>query len=224
MEVAGLMYHEFVVIGRQNGSDPKNVDTWDDGMTLICDPWSEEIYPLSEFQNKQKSNAPIPMYTFSPEGIKINTNHYLSGRPKILSSTIHYAQDNDQGVKKSVQTLITIKKAENPRRDYDEAVKQYKIGEKEKAIQLFNQALRGYQKKSSSFKEEAFCYSGLASCHRDNGNYHQALEDCMEAKLLFSNGGLINKSPELSKLLIKLNDIESRLMQNEEPAKITKSI
>ena len=220
VEIASLMYHEFVVIGRQNGSDPNNVDTWDDGTTLICDPWSEEIYPLSEFQNKQKSNAPIPMFSVDPEGIKINPNHYLSGRPQILPSTIHYAQHNDNGVKKSVQALISIKKTDNPRRIYDEAIKQYRVGEKEKAIQLFNQALKGYQKKSSSFKEQALCYSGLASCHRDKGNCNKALEDCIEAKLLFIESGLTEKSPELSKLLMKLNDIESQVMQNEERVKI----
>lgn len=39
--------HEFVVIGRDPNSDPNDINTWGKN-ALVCDPWSNKIYPVSE--------------------------------------------------------------------------------------------------------------------------------------------------------------------------------
>lgn len=222
VELAELDHHTFVIIGRLEGSDPNDSDTWDNkGQTIVCDPWSKEIYPLNEFKNKQKNNLPIPMYIFSnQESILndvhyqpiLNDVHYLSGSPKIKASTIHYEQrqGNPNAHENSVGALIQIKKSENPKLDYDKAVKLYNAGDVDEASRLFYRALNGYKKAASSLKQQAHCYSGLASCCRDKSDYGQAMDCCNEAKALFSQCGLTEASPELSKFFTKLQGIESK--------------
>lgn len=89
VEVAELSNHYFIVIGRKQDSHLSDFTTWydDRNRTVILDPWSEEIYQLSEFRKKQKNNKPIPMYDFYEEDKKlkkrISDAYYLSGDPII---------------------------------------------------------------------------------------------------------------------------------------------
>lgn len=50
--------HNLVVIGRESGSNPEDISTWGDS-AVICDPWAERAYPLSDFKEMQKPENDI---------------------------------------------------------------------------------------------------------------------------------------------------------------------
>lgn len=45
--------HNLVVLGRNKSSDPNDSSTWGPD-AVVCDPWAEKIYLLSEFKEMQK--------------------------------------------------------------------------------------------------------------------------------------------------------------------------
>ncbi|WP_203108388.1 hypothetical protein [Legionella bononiensis] len=47
--------HALLVLGRKSDSDPADISTWGDE-ALICDPWANMIYPVSQFRAKQTLN------------------------------------------------------------------------------------------------------------------------------------------------------------------------
>ncbi|KTD44492.1 hypothetical protein [Legionella quateirensis] len=47
--------HALLVLGRTSDSDPTDISTWGDE-ALICDPWANMIYPVSQFRAKQALN------------------------------------------------------------------------------------------------------------------------------------------------------------------------
>ncbi|HAU1574335.1 TPA: hypothetical protein JBI85_11355 [Legionella pneumophila] len=50
--------HCLIVIGRVSGSDPNDISTWGEE-AVICDPWAEKAYPLSEFREMQNPDNDI---------------------------------------------------------------------------------------------------------------------------------------------------------------------
>lgn len=54
--------HIFLVVGRAKNSDPHMPETWGEG-AYISDPWSNSVYPASEYLNKTKN-----YYSTEPEG------------------------------------------------------------------------------------------------------------------------------------------------------------
>ncbi|HAT1981144.1 hypothetical protein [Legionella pneumophila] len=50
--------HCLIVIGRVSGSDPNDISTWGED-AVICDPWAEKAYPLSEFRVMQSPDNDI---------------------------------------------------------------------------------------------------------------------------------------------------------------------
>ncbi|HGK6652029.1 TPA: hypothetical protein ACJ5DZ_003124, partial [Legionella pneumophila] len=50
--------HCLIVIGRVSGSDPNDISTWGEE-AVICDPWAEKAYPLSEFRKMQSPENDI---------------------------------------------------------------------------------------------------------------------------------------------------------------------
>lgn len=196
VEVAQLKFHEFVVIGRKENSDPNNLSTWGDA--VICDPWSDEIYTSSEFLEKQKTNKPIPMYTFGgPTGLQESSVYYLCGNPEIVSPTNEANSNNNQYVtdKISLAALLELKKLENPRALYDKGVQLFKSGNLQQACNAFHKAFDLY----TGFKERALCCSGLASCYRDLNCYEMAIHYCDKAKTLYEKSGLASDSAEIKK-------------------------
>lgn len=47
--------HSLIVIGRAPNSNPKDMTTWGD-KAIICDAWTNQIYPASNFRQMQKEN------------------------------------------------------------------------------------------------------------------------------------------------------------------------
>ena len=45
--------HNLVVIGRKSKSNPEDISTWGSS-AVVCDPWAEKAYPLSDFLEMQK--------------------------------------------------------------------------------------------------------------------------------------------------------------------------
>ncbi len=48
--------HAFLVLNRQEGSDPHNPLTWGDD-AYICDPWANKLYPAKDYQQSLKGCA-----------------------------------------------------------------------------------------------------------------------------------------------------------------------
>ncbi|WP_392538659.1 hypothetical protein [Legionella sp. 227] len=46
--------HAFLVVGRKKNSHPKQPETWGED-AVICDPWSNEVYPASEYLAQTKN-------------------------------------------------------------------------------------------------------------------------------------------------------------------------
>ncbi|ASQ46728.1 hypothetical protein [Legionella clemsonensis] len=46
--------HVLLVVGRLKGSDPEKPETWGQN-AYICDPWSNEVYPASEYLSRTKN-------------------------------------------------------------------------------------------------------------------------------------------------------------------------
>lgn len=51
--------HGFLVIGRAKDSDPNQPETWGNN-AYICDPWSNQVYPASEYRTQLKNFFSIP--------------------------------------------------------------------------------------------------------------------------------------------------------------------
>lgn len=64
-------------------------DPFNKNEAVVCDVWSEEIYPLSELEFKQKNNPDIPCVLMVSPGTILfyRALHYLSGEIKIVSHT-----------------------------------------------------------------------------------------------------------------------------------------
>lgn len=50
--------HNLVVIGREGKSNPEDISTWGSS-AVVCDPWAEKAYPLSDFLEMQKPEHDI---------------------------------------------------------------------------------------------------------------------------------------------------------------------
>lgn len=50
--------HNLVVIGRKDKSNPEDISTWGSS-AVVCDPWAEKAYPLSDFLEMQKPEHDI---------------------------------------------------------------------------------------------------------------------------------------------------------------------
>lgn len=50
--------HNLVVIGRKNKSNPEDISTWG-ASAVVCDPWAEKAYPLSDFLEMQKPDHDV---------------------------------------------------------------------------------------------------------------------------------------------------------------------
>lgn len=46
--------HVLLVVGRKKGSDARKPETWGDE-AYICDPWSDDVYPASEYLSRTKN-------------------------------------------------------------------------------------------------------------------------------------------------------------------------
>lgn len=64
--------HVLVVIGRRPDSDRGNVSTWGPD-AVVCDPWANKVYPLSEFPRMQQPENNVEL-RFVAKGA-----HYLQG-------------------------------------------------------------------------------------------------------------------------------------------------
>ncbi|MCW8419028.1 hypothetical protein OQJ18_02565 [Fluoribacter dumoffii] len=67
--------HVVLVVGREKGSDPRKPETW--GKTAyICDPWSDEVYPASEYLSRTKN-----YYQEYDKALDVFTNHVEDFNP-----------------------------------------------------------------------------------------------------------------------------------------------
>lgn len=141
-----LTNHSLLVIGRPKDTHNAKPNTWGKD-TLICDLWSDQIYPASSLYEKQKTDKDIPYYTVvgDPGSQKLvigNTlfkSHYLAGTP-----TIYTGQDNDnydrllmeivamdrefianRELKKSAATQRTLQNARKKMNDNDNTVEEF---------------------------------------------------------------------------------------------------
>lgn len=67
--------HVVLVVGRQKGSDPKKPETWGKD-AYICDPWSDDVYPASEYLSRTKN-----YYQKYDEVLDVYTNHIEDFNP-----------------------------------------------------------------------------------------------------------------------------------------------
>ena len=61
-----------VVIGRDPGSSPLDMRTWGKN-AIMCDPWADEVYPLSDVRKFQQPEKDVKVFIGS------EPKHYLSG-------------------------------------------------------------------------------------------------------------------------------------------------
>ncbi|PWY55452.1 hypothetical protein DGG96_11780 [Legionella qingyii] len=67
--------HVVLVVGRQKGSDPRKPETWGKD-AYICDPWSDDVYPASEYLARTKN-----YYQTYDEVLDTYTNHVEDFNP-----------------------------------------------------------------------------------------------------------------------------------------------
>ena len=77
--------HVFVVVGRQDGSNSADPSTWGPD-AVICDPWANKVYPVSEWSENQRSENNVPLAYGAGDG------HYLCG---VLASCIRLGTKMD---------------------------------------------------------------------------------------------------------------------------------
>lgn len=87
-ELVSINDHIMVVIGRENGTDENNVNTWGNN-AVICDPWSGKFYEATKLPLVQEYGEKIftiSGITSDHDAITVTegTNNYLDGTAKIL--------------------------------------------------------------------------------------------------------------------------------------------
>ena len=101
--------HAFLVVGRKKGSNPANPGTWGKD-AYISDPWSDMVYPATEYLSKTKN------YYNTPKGVEDYTNHIEDFNPAkhrlqpMANQNTHYirtTQSEDHLLK--VKTLFKTK-------------------------------------------------------------------------------------------------------------------
>jgi hypothetical protein len=68
--------HNVVILGRSKASDPNDISTWG-ANAVVCDPWAEKTYLLSEFQEMQKIENDVRYAPICYQ--KVHPQPYLSG-------------------------------------------------------------------------------------------------------------------------------------------------
>lgn len=68
--------HNVVIIGRSKASDPNDISTWG-ANAVVCDPWAEKTYLLSEFHEMQKIENDVRYAPICYQ--KVHPKPYLSG-------------------------------------------------------------------------------------------------------------------------------------------------
>lgn len=195
VEIVTLEFHELILIGRKRGN-PNDISTWIDEKNegYFLDPWANEIYPVSDLPVK-KTSPIIPFYSFGgPSGLTLNTVHYLSGNPRVLSCTNHYKDQDDISIK------ALINKKDEPKFIYAKGISAFKKQNYSQAAQEINRALIIFLQNNSSV-EAATCYSTLASCYRELKQYEEAINCCSNAINLTRK-----QDGECSQEMIKLNE------------------
>lgn len=71
--------HSLVVIGRREGSDPKDMSTWGPE-AVVCDAWANKAYPLSQFEAMRRPELDVKRFNGSSDA------HYLSGRLQVVEA------------------------------------------------------------------------------------------------------------------------------------------
>lgn len=76
--------HNILVIGRCRGSDPNDITTWGKD-AVVCDPWADRCYPISDFVTMQKPEHEVryPAICYQDRS---GPPHYLAGKLKIQES------------------------------------------------------------------------------------------------------------------------------------------
>lgn len=73
--------HVLVVIGRRPGSDPLNMNSWGP-QAVVCDPWANRCYPLSEYAEMQRSEHDVKRHVGASNG------HYLGGPLQVVDGNV----------------------------------------------------------------------------------------------------------------------------------------
>jgi hypothetical protein len=87
--------HAFLVVGRKQGSDPSNPTTWGKA-AMICDPWSNTVYPASEYLTKLKGFRAVmtshgdyknTVMNFNPHFHKLMPAYYYNSSYMLKNAT-----------------------------------------------------------------------------------------------------------------------------------------
>lgn len=132
--------------------------------------------------------------------------NYCEGENSILSSQSFFKAINEN-----------YNKNKKPRAYYEEGIKLFKSGKIQEACDAFTYALNGYCDIQNSILEQARCYSNLASCFRDLHDYKTAEENAKQAIKLFREFGLLDSSPEITKVISKMEQIKLMVTVQTEP-------